>query len=192
MRLPTTILLCLLAMPAFVAMALHWGHDPVAAEAKAPLIHREQGYAGSAACGSCHPDHHASWRGTFHATMTQLASASTVQGAFDGQVVRYGRDAARPFRDGERFCIEVRPADGRTRVAEVALAVGSRRYQQYFEQEMRGSGAAFVRLPILWHVALQRWLPLETVFLGPDAEGMGEHAATWNENCIFCHNTGPI
>ncbi|HEU4419466.1 MAG TPA: cytochrome c3 family protein, partial [Planctomycetota bacterium] len=192
MRPLSTILLCLLAAPAFVAMALHWGHDPVAAEAQAPLIHREQGYAGSAACAACHPDHHASWRRTFHATMTQLASPATVQGAFDGQVVRYGRDAARPFRDGGRFCIEVRAADGRTRVAEVALTVGSRRYQQYFERQQRGSGAAFVRLPILWHVALQRWLPLETVFLGPDAEGLGEHASVWNENCIFCHNTGPM
>jgi predicted CXXCH cytochrome family protein len=192
MRSLSSILLCLLAAPAFVVMALRWGHDPVAAEAQAPLIHREQGYVGSAACGTCHPDHHASWRRTFHSTMTQLASPATVLGRFEGQVVRYGRDAARPFRDGERFCIEVPAANGASRIAEVALTVGSRRYQQYFERQVRGSGAAFVRLPILWHVALQRWLPLETVFLGPDAAGLGEHAATWNENCIFCHNTGPI
>src|SRR5262245_1576023 len=192
MRSISTILLCLVAAPAFVVMALRWGHDPVAAEALAPLIHREQGYVGSAACAACHPDHHASWRRTFHSTMTQLASPATVLGTFDGQVVRYGRDAARPFRDGERFCIEVPAANGASRVAEVALLVGSRRYQQYFERQARGSGAAFVRLPILWHNALQRWLPLETVFLGPDAEGLGEHASVWNENCIFCHNTGPI
>src|SRR5688572_19381718 len=105
MRSLWTILLCLLTAPAFVVMALCWGHDPVAAESGAPLIHREQGYVGSAACAACHPDHHASWRRTFHSTMTQLASPATVLGRFDGQFVRYGRDAARPFRDGARFCI---------------------------------------------------------------------------------------
>ena len=74
MRSFSTILLCLSAVPAFVAMALHWGHDPVAAEAQAPLIHREQGYAGSAACAACHPDHHASWRRTFAACAASSAA----------------------------------------------------------------------------------------------------------------------
>ncbi len=192
MRSLRTILLALLAPPAFVAIALQRGYDPVAAEAQAPLIHREQGYVGSAACAVCHPDHHTSWRRTFHATMTQRASPATVQGEFDGRTVRYGRDAVRPFRNGERFCMELPAANGEKRVADIALTVGSRRYQQYFERQERGDGFAFVRLPILWHNALQRWLPLETVFLGPDAEGLGHNASVWNENCIFCHNTGPM
>ncbi|MEO6595853.1 MAG: cytochrome c3 family protein [Planctomycetota bacterium] len=192
MRSLSTLLLAVLTPPAFVALALWVGHDPVAAEASAPLIHREQGYTGSAACAVCHPDHHESWRRTFHSTMTQRATPQSVQGVFDGRRVRYGRDEVRPFRDGEHFCMEVPDKNGGTRTAKVELTVGSRRYQQYFEREVRGDGSAFVRLPILWHIALRRWLPMETVFLGPDAEGVGHLAAVWNENCIFCHNTGPI
>lgn len=188
MRSSVAILLACLLPPAFVATALRWGHDPVEAEAEAPLIHREAGYAGSAACLPCHADHHASWANTFHATMTQLPNEASVLGAFDGKEVRYGRDVARPFRDGATFAMQVPVAGGSSRRADVALTVGSRRYQQYFEHD--ATSGAYVRLPILWHVALQRWLPLETVFLGPDQDGLGHNAAVWNENCILCHNTG--
>jgi predicted CXXCH cytochrome family protein len=189
MRSSLAILLALAAPPVFVTAALRWGHDPVAAETNAPLIHREHGYVGSASCQACHPDHHASWARTFHATMTQRPSEGTVLGRFDGSEVRYGVDRARVFRDGERFLMEFTTGGGAPRTAAVALTVGSRRYQQYFETD--AAKGTFTRLPILWHVALERWLPLETVFLGPDVDGLGHNAATWNENCILCHNTGP-
>lgn len=189
MRSSLAFLLAVLAPPAFVAAALRWGHDPVAAEAGAPLIDRAHGYVGSNACRTCHPDHHASWARTFHSTMTQRATPAAVLGAFDGREVRYGKDRARPLRDGERFAIEFTANGSAPRTADVALTVGSRRYQQYFEYD--AATGRYVRLPILWHVALRRWLPLETVFLGPDADGLGHDAAVWNENCILCHNTGP-
>ena len=189
MRSSLAILLACAAPPVFVTAALQLGHDPVAAETAAPLIHREHGYVGSASCAACHPDHHASWARTFHATMTQRPTAAAVLGRFDGDAVHYGEDRARALRDGERFLIEFTTGGGGPRTAEVALAVGSRRYQQYFELDP--ANGAYVRLPILWHVDLQRWLPLETVFLGPDVDGLGHNAAVWNENCILCHNTGP-
>lgn len=187
------LLVCLVA-PVFVATALWLGPDPQQHAAADPLLHRNGGYVGSTTCQGCHPDHHASWRRTFHATMTQRPTPAAVRGAFDGREVPYAGQSARPFRDGDTFCIEV-PTNGREgggrRRAEVALAVGSRRYQQYFEQERRGDSVAYVRLPILWHIEQQRWLHLNTVFLGPDDPDWHAHAATWNENCIFCHNTGP-
>ncbi len=172
--------------------ALQLGHDPVAHEAQAPLIHRNGGYAGVNACRTCHPDHHASWRATFHSTMTQRPSAATVRGDFDGRSVPYAGNTARPFRDGDGFFMEIPAADGvGRRTAEVALAVGSRRYQQYFERERRGDTEALVRLPILWHIGARRWLHLNTVFLGQDDPRWDAHRSTWNDNCIFCHNTAP-
>ncbi|MFY9342297.1 MAG: hypothetical protein WAT39_07400, partial [Planctomycetota bacterium] len=189
MRSSFAILLAVLLPPAFAASALRFGHDPVAAEAEQPLIHREAGYLGSNACQACHPDHHASWAATFHSTMTQRPSPRAVLGQFDGREVTYGKDRARPFRHGDGFAMEVPGVRGERRTADVALLVGSRRYQQYFEHDP--ATGSYTRLPILWHVAMQRWLPLETVFLGPDADGLGHNAAVWNENCILCHNTGP-
>jgi len=183
-----------LAAPLFVVTALHLGHDPAAHRAAAGLVHRNGGYVGAATCRTCHPDQHASWARTHHATMTQRPSPSTVLGEFDGRTVRYEGRQGRPFRDGERFVMEVPTSgvEGRGhRTAEVALAVGSRRYQQYFERQPRGDSFAFVRLPLLWHVEQRRWLHINTVFLGPDDPDWSSHAATWNENCIFCHNTAP-
>ena len=65
------LVLLLLAAPLTVALTLGFGHDPAAAAAQAPWIHRSGGFAGAAECRSCHPDHYASWRRTFHASMTQ-------------------------------------------------------------------------------------------------------------------------
>ncbi len=163
--------------------------DGARAEAD-PWIHRDGGFVGSSACASCHPEHEASWARTFHRTMTQRPGPATILGAFDGRTVPFAGMSARPTTDGGRWFVEV-PADGGgTRRAEVALAVGSRRYQQYFEREASPDGSVLRRLPILWHVGLQRWLPLNAVFLNPDDDG-DDHRAVWNENCVFCHNTGP-
>jgi predicted CXXCH cytochrome family protein len=184
------VVLALLCAPLAVWATLAFGFDPIAHEASQPLIHREGGYVGSAACASCHPDQHASWGRTYHRTMTQRATPEAVVGAFDGQTVTLFGASARPFREGERFFIEV-PDGAERRVAEVALAVGSRRYQQYFEEVQRGAGRCFKRLPILWHIDAQRWMHLNGVFLEPDDDDWSRHTSIWNENCIFCHNTGP-
>jgi predicted CXXCH cytochrome family protein len=122
--------------------------------------------------------------------MTQRPTAEAVAGAFDGQGVEAFGARARPFARDGKFFFEL-PAGSGTREAEVALAVGSRRYQQYFEREERGSGSAFVRLPLLWHIEQKRWLHLNAVFLEGDDPDWSRHRSTWNENCVFCHNTGP-
>lgn len=145
-------------------------------------VHTE-GYAGSSACRECHGKQHESWRRTFHSTMTQLPTKAAVLGRFDGRPIEfYGKRATPLTRDGRFF---MRLPDERE--AEIALCVGSRRYQQYFERV----GDVFRRLPILWHVGEQRWMHLNGVFLEPDDANWDAHAATWNENCIFCHNTAP-
>lgn len=194
MRFPSALALAAFAAPAFVAAALALAPDPAALRTADPLVHGNGGFVGSETCRACHADHYTSWRRTHHAQMTQRPAPDTVQGAFDGRTVRYEGQQARPFRDGERFLIDVPTGgvEGRgRRTAEVALLVGSRRYQQYFEAQPRGDSTAYVRLPILWHIEQQRWLHLNTVFLGPDDPDWYANAATWNANCIFCHNTGP-
>lgn len=123
--------------------------------------------------------------------MTQRVSPETMQGAFDGREVVYQGKRARPFRENDAYYMEIPTPEGGKRVAQVVLAVGSRRYQQYFEREERSEGFAFLRLPILWHIEARRWLHLNTVFLGPDDPDWDKSRARWNDNCIFCHNTGP-
>jgi len=184
------LLLLPLAIPSLVVVVLLFGHDPVEFRAAQPLIHRSDDFVGSETCRPCHPDHHASWKRTFHRTMTQRANPETVRGVFDGREVRYEGQAARVFRRGNRFFFDLPDGQGR-REAEVVLAVGSRRYQQYFERNEHDAGFSLRRLPFLWHIAEQRWLHLNTVFLGPDNADWEKARARWNDNCVFCHNTGP-
>lgn len=124
--------------------------------------------------------------------MTQMPTRASVLGRFDGVEVELFGARARPFERDGRFYFEL-PSFGveSARTAEVALCVGSRRYQQYFERV--GSGPdALRRLPLVWHVDEARWSHLNALFLEPDSDDWGAHVATWNENCIFCHNTGPM
>src|SRR5262245_41326497 len=94
-------LACLGVAPVLVGIVLLVGHDPRRAEAALPLRARDQDYVGASACRACHPDKFASWRRTYHSTMTQLPSAATVLGRFDGQpVTLFGATATPVERDG--------------------------------------------------------------------------------------------
>lgn len=179
----------LAAAPLAVGAVLAFGPDPVALAAREPLRERARDYVGAASCASCHPDHHASWARTFHSTMTQLPEHGRVLGAFDGGAREfYGRRAVPFERDGAYW---MRIPDGASeREAKVALCVGSNRYQQYFEQVDEVEGGELRRLPLLWHVGEARWMHMNGAFLEPDDTRFDAHAASWNDNCIFCHNTG--
>jgi len=182
---------CLVAAPGAVGIALAAGHDARRAEAAGPLRARDKDYVGASACRACHPDHHASWRRTYHASMTQLPDRTTVRGRFDGADVTAFGATATPFERDGRFFFHL-PAFGGEgpRDAEVALCVGSRRYQQYFERVDGSNGAIYRRLPLLWHIGEARWLHVNGVFLEPDDDDWSKHQAVWNANCVFCHNTG--
>lgn len=178
-----------LAVSGGVAL-LSGARSVVADDLQRPFAVRQAGWAGSTTCKSCHPDHHASWHRTFHRTMTQDATAGAVAGAFDGRTVRYQGVDARPVERDGRFFLEFADlASGRTAVFEIERTVGSRRYQQYLAR--RPGDPNFYRLPLLWHIGERRWVHLNGAFLGADGEDYWAHFATWNANCIFCHNTGP-
>lgn len=149
-------------------------------------------YAGSATCRGCHADRHESWYQTWHRTMTQEASARSVQGAFDGRVVEYWGVPVRPVtRDGNYF-FEYLSAD-RSQVigtARVTHTVGSHRYQQYLTHQP-DDGTRY-RLQLLWHIGDQRWVHMNGAFLRDDHQGFSDRVTIWNQNCIFCHNTGPV
>jgi predicted CXXCH cytochrome family protein len=191
LRSPAPTFALLAATPLAVVAALALGPDPVSIEAERELIAREAEYVGSGACRTCHPEHHESWSRTYHRTMTQLPTRESVLGRFDGQPLEFFGRRALPFERGGRYFVRLPAAGGGEREAEVALCVGSHRYQQYFELLGDEPGGTYRRLPILWHVGEQRWMHLNGVFLEPDDPDWDRHASTWNENCIFCHNTAP-
>ena len=149
-------------------------------------------FVGSAACTDCHEDRHESWARTFHRTMTQTATDQSVQGAFDGQVVQMNGGSVRPLKNADGYFFEyLDPSTGKTlgRI-QVERTVGSNRYQQYLGKVPSG-GDNHYRLEMLWHNQERRWVPMSGAFFSPDGERFDAHFTTWEQNCIFCHNTGP-
>lgn len=149
-------------------------------------------WAGSDSCRSCHQDHYASWHRTYHRTMTQEATAKSVQGAFDGRELTYWGRTIRPVeRDGNYYFEYLTGPGGEvTGIAEIKRTVGSHRYQQYLAQAPY-TGDNYTRMHLLWHIGEQRWVHMNGAFLYTDDQGFNDHVATWNHNCIYCHNTGP-
>jgi hypothetical protein len=161
-------------------------------------------YVGSAACRDCHLDHYASWKRTFHRTMTTEATPATVKGDFGGATLAAAGVTARMDHaaDGGYRVTFSRPGQP-PRVARVDRSVGSHRYQQYLTRV----GDTYWRLPIAWNVPDRRWFPMTSAFLFADPDpapgaapegrpsfGGGEfdrHVTRWNDNCVFCHNVAP-
>ena len=162
-------------------------------------------YVGSAACRDCHLDNFASWKRTFHRTMTTEATPETVEGDYSGATLAVAGVTARMDRsaDGGFRVTFSRPGPA-DRVVRVDRTVGSHRYQQYLTR----IGDSYWRLPVAWNVADRRWFPMTSAFLFADPDpapgsapadgrpvfGGGDfdrHVTRWNDNCVFCHNVAP-
>ncbi|MGY6586860.1 MAG: cytochrome c3 family protein [Wenzhouxiangella sp.] len=183
--------LTIVAIAVVVAGVSFWQLGRGFAALSEPVDFRQVGYVGSAICADCHDDRHGSWYNTYHRTMTQEAGDHSVQGAFDGQPLDYLGWRVRPVREGARYFFEYIDPDSGALVErlQVHRTVGSNRYQQYLTR--LPEDGTYVRLHYLWHNGDQRWVHMNGVFLGPDDRPFDAEVAIWNQNCIFCHNTGP-
>ncbi|HEY8375500.1 MAG TPA: cytochrome c3 family protein, partial [Nannocystis sp.] len=175
------------------------------ADAWGEVERRGAAVVGSEACRGCHPDQHASWAATYHRTMTQRAEGDAVLAPFAGEHLDYQGFRATMTRTAEgRPHVRIAPIDDAGREigpplldVDVAMTVGSHRYQQYLAYLDRGGGPGEVwRLPVAWHRATARWIPMNAAFLEPegargDAEDYLRHLSRWNDNCVLCHNTEP-
>jgi len=181
--------LALAGLAAVLAVAA-WMLTGATAKLAEPVDFSSVDYVGSAACRDCHEDRHQSWYGTFHRTMTQEAGPDSVQGRFDGRALEFQGIRVRPLREGENYYFEYTDIDSGRALNRVRIerTVGSNRYQQYLTRI--DETGTYARLHYLWHNGDQRWVHMNAVFLGPDGQDYDAQVAIWNQNCIFCHNTG--
>ena len=102
------------------------------AEGTPPVAVSTDGYIGSQKCQTCHQHEHATWHDSYHRTMTQLPSPTTVVGDFSGiELESHGRKF-RVNRDKETAWIESKAAgDSETVRRDVVLCTGSHHMQAY-------------------------------------------------------------
>jgi hypothetical protein len=146
------------------------------------------GLAGSQACAVCHPAQHASWRASYHRTMTQPAAgrrAGAVRRRVD-RPHRLSRDDDPQRRRGPHVTVCCRSTARAARSGpalldvDVSLTVGSHRYQQYVARIDRGGGRARsggCRSRGTSRAA--RWIPMNAAFLEPE----GQRTATPETTC---------
>src|ERR1043166_6283441 len=135
--------------------------------------------------------------------MTREATPEFVKADFNDATFTYMGVTSRMTRDGDRYFLDtVDPAWAletanrgipfdeagtmpRT-VFSVDRIVGSHWFQQLMHKDPSGR---YTRLPVLYHLVETRWIPVNGAFLAPPSKHFHNLAATWNETCLFCHNT---
>jgi len=165
-----------------------------------PAPHRDQGYVGSGACRSCHPEEHASWHRSFHRTMTQVANAGTVLAPWNGVALEVAGRSVELFRRDEQYWARLpdpdlgpalalpaamgRGSDAPRVERRVVMTTGSHHYQAYWVAGSRGR--ELIELPVVYHLEAARFIPRQAAFLQPpDAEPV---TIRWNGNCVQCHS----
>ena len=158
-----------------------------------PREGRPGGFVSSGACQACHPGQYASWYRTYHRTMTQPATASTVMGRFDHIELTQRGMTWRLDHEGDEFWIEGPDLDdpafqrgGAKQIRKrVGMLTGSHHMQVYWLPARPGNlQRAF---PFAYLIREQRWVPREDVFLRDPSTP--HPLQTWNMNCIHCHTT---
>jgi len=165
-----TLLLCLLAAPAF-------GSD----------------YLGSERCADCHEAEYRAWQGSHHDLAMQAPTPATVLGDFDDARFDYNGVETRFFRRGDAFVVRTDGPDGRLADYEVAYVFGVYPLQQYL---LPLAGGRLQALSVAWDARPaeeggQRWYhlyPEERIGHDDPLHWTGPYQ-NWNTRCAECHST---
>jgi hypothetical protein len=189
-----------IALAFAVALASGCAEPEASAQPNAPQEVASEGYATSSACQSCHPSQYASWRESYHRTMTQTASPETIFGDFNDTTATGRGHELKMSRRGDRFFARVpEPAwDGKGtpdyEEREIVLVTGRHHMQIYWFES--GHSRSLQRLPVAWDMADERWFPTDHNFIAPPQHMDGASGkplplemAEWNNGCIECHVT---
>ncbi|MCH7781380.1 MAG: hypothetical protein IH848_11095, partial [Acidobacteria bacterium] len=156
-----------------------------------PEIKPVSGYTGSSACASCHPGEHATWKASYHRTMTQLATPESVIPPFDGRTLAWGPRKTVLERRGDEYWVQLYdyarpdPIEGEWR--RIVMTTGSHTVQHYWAQT--GHARIIERMPVAYYIPQERWIPLEAAFIQPPDSFIP--LGGWNDNCLACHSTNP-
>ena len=172
--------------------------EPIVPEASVehrPIAVFEDDYVSSTTCRACHPSQYATWHGSFHRTMTQVATPESVRADFDAVVVEaVPGHLMRLERRGDEFWAEFddpgwegAPRDRPRITRQVVMITGSHHQNIYWYAT--GHDRALNVLPGVYLLEEDRWTPRNAVVLAPPGQGVAMLDGHWNAVCIDCHTT---
>lgn len=151
------------------------------------------GYAGSAACRSCHPEQNMAWSESDHDLAMQVATVQTVLGDFKDATVRFASETFTFRRTGDDHEVEV--LVGKTSTSyPVRYVFGIDPLQQLLVDVGNGHLQA---LTVAWDTRSEEKGGQHWFHLYPDQAIAPEDPLhwkgpqfTWNFMCADCHSTG--
>src|SRR5918994_2168097 len=184
------------------SIALGWAvvdaRDPYVSDRQItyrPIQVEDDGYVSSDTCRACHPAQYEAWHGSFHRTMTQVATPETVRADFDGvRVTDVPENPIALERRGSEYWAEfgdpdwTGPRGQRPRISRQIVMITGSHYQQvywYRTDRTRVLG----QLPAMYLIADQRWIPRDAALLHPSVEDPPSETGRWNAVCVNCHAT---
>ena len=159
-----------------------------------PHVGGPAGYTSSKACRSCHEEQYGSWHRSYHRTMTQIASADSVQADFHNvALTNEGVRFVLSQKSNELWVRMERPSVGspgesapETLDVRFGLVTGSHHMQVFWVPG--GEGNTQIGFPFTWLIAEKRWVPRNSTFVRPP--GVVHRSEVWNVICSRCHATG--
>jgi hypothetical protein len=159
-----------------------------------PFNVQKNGFVSSAACRECHAKEFESWHGTFHRTMTQVASAESVLAPFEN--IRLASRGTEFYlsREGDKFFVTGPDPDFEASAQasgvdisrlnppivkrQIVMTTGSHHMQGYWVTSNNHKNM-LRQMPWTYIISEKRWVPREDNFLVPPDEP--RHFAVWND-----------
>ena len=164
-----------------------------------PIQLPEDGFVSSLTCKACHPAEYETWYGSYHRTMTQVATPATVRADFDDVTVPDAPGSPmRLERRGDEFWAEFAnpgwegPEVERdsTRITRQVVMITGSHYQQIYWYAT-GHDRGLNVLPGVFLLDDQRWVSRSAVVLHPPDQSVATLDGHWNAICVACHTTAP-
>src|SRR5438067_7186141 len=132
-----------------------------------PIQSQISGYVSSDACRACHVENYESWHGSFHRTMTQIATPASLLDDVSKLDYTFNGRQYKGERRGDKFFVRVRPENGDCgEPQQVVVLTGSHNLQILWLES--GQGRTLQQLPIAYIVAEKMWAPVaETCLIPP-------------------------
>ena len=153
-----------------------------------PIQSQISGYVSSNACRACHVENYESWHGSFHRTMTQIATPASLLDDVSKLDYTFNGRQYKGERRGDKFFVRVRPENGDYgEPQQVVVLTGSHNLQILWLES--GQGRTLQQLPIAYIVAEKMWAPVAETFLIPPQLKEYYSLGAWNGACMDCHVT---
>jgi cytochrome c552 len=161
-----------------------------------PIQVAADAYVSSDTCRACHPSQYASWRASYHRTMTQVATPEAVVASFNHVVVN--EVPGNPIeleRRGSEFWATLNDPDSAPAAGgppsrmqrQIVMTTGSHQQQAYWYRT--GHSRVLGQLPVMYLIGDERWIPRPAAFMRPPTDGVFSETGRWNGVCINCHAT---